>query len=428
MVLFAGRNGTPERAFATDKNNFGPRFGFAYRLPGARETVVRGGAGILYASTVQNTIGDLASLGFSDTRTFVVDQAETQSAFRLRDGIPVTPRPELTAGIGAVPVGERPTTSVDFFNPKQVAPVSYQYNLSVQREAVRNILVEIGYIGNVSHRLAANDFSLNQVRPELMGAGNAQLRRPFPQYSNVNWINPAIGNSTYHGGFLRTERRFSRGLSFLAHYTFSKFLDDVASSDEYGDPGSYQDAYNRRLDKGRSGSDVPHRFLLTVQYEVPTWKRNRFVNGALGGWKIGVLETAQSGAVFTVVNVANTTNAFPAGALRANILRNAELPSSGRSVSRWFDTGAFVAPPFFTFGNAPRSGLRGAPLISTDVTLEKSFRLNERWKFDLRGEFYNILNHANFDPPGHTLGGPGFGVVSSADAPRRVQLAARLSF
>ncbi|MCX6625867.1 MAG: carboxypeptidase regulatory-like domain-containing protein [Acidobacteria bacterium] len=427
-VLFAGRNGTPERSFATDTNNFGPRFGFAWRIPGRGETVIRGGGGIFYASTVQNTVGDVASLGFSDSRTFVVDQGETQSAFRLRDGVPLVPRPALTAGIGAVALGQRPTTSIDFFNPKQVAPISYQYNLSVQREVFGNTVFEAGYLANVSHHLAANDFTLNQVRPESMGAGTAQLRRPFPQYSNVNWINPTIGNSTYHGGFVKAERRFSRGASFLAHYTFSKFLDDVAAQEEYGDPGSYMDAYNRRLDKGLSGSDVPHRLLVTVQYELPKLRINRFVNGVLGGWKAGLLETAQSGAGFTVVNVSNTTNGFPAGPLRPNLLRDAALAPDQRSITRWFDTSAFAAPAQFTFGNSPRSGLRGASQLTTDVTVEKSFHITEQFRFDLRGEFYNVLNKSNFRAPGHILGGPGFGVVSSAEASRRVQLAARLSF
>ena len=80
-----------------------------------------------------------------------------------------------------------------------------------------------------------------------MGAGDAQARRPFPQFSNVYWINPSIGDSSYHSGYVRLERRFANGFSVLAHYTFSKFIDDVASADEYGDPGSYMDAYNRRL-------------------------------------------------------------------------------------------------------------------------------------------------------------------------------------
>lgn len=428
VVTFAGLNGTPVRAFRTDKNNFGPRAGFAYRLPGKRETVIRGGAGIFYASTVSNTIGDTAALGFSTQASFVVAQADLQSAMRLRDGFPAVARPPLTPAFGAVAVGARPTTAVSFFNPAQVAPISYQYNLSVQHEAAEALLVEVGYIGNVSHNLTANDFSLNQVRPELMGAGNAQARRPFPQFSNVTWINPSIGHSSYHGGFLRTERRFRTGFSFLAHYTFSKFLDDVASSDEYGDPGSYMDAYNRGLDKARSGSDVPHRFLLTLLYEVPRFRGHRVLNGIAGGWKIGVLETAQSGAVFTVTNLANTTNAFPAGSLRPHILRNAELSADQRSINRWFDTTAFAAPDFFEFGNSPRSGLRGAPLLTTDVTLEKSIRLREQWKFDLRGEFYNLLNHANFNAPGHIFGSPEFGVVSSARPGRTAQLSARFSF
>jgi hypothetical protein len=243
------------------------------------------------------------------------------------------------------------------------------------------------------------------------------LRRPFPQFSNVTWINPSIGNSSYHGGFVRAEKRFGGGFSFLAHYTFSKFLDDVESANEYGLTGSYMDAYNRRLDKGLSGSDVPHHVVITLLYEI-----RRF-----GGWKLGLLETAQSGAPFTVITTANTTNAFPAGALRPNLLHDPSL-ASGQSITRWFDTGAFAAPAPFTFGNSPRSGLRGPSLLTTDVTVEKSFRFNERYRFDVRGEFYNLLNHANFSLPGATLGAADFGVVTSARAGRQVQLAARVSF
>lgn len=143
---------------------------------------------------------------------------------------------------------------------------------------------------------------------------------------------------------------------------------------------------------------------------------------------MGVLQTAQSGAPFTVITAANTTNAFPAGPLRPNILRDGALPSGERTITRWFDTTAFAAPAQFTFGNSPRSGLRGASLVTTDATLEKTIFLTERWKFDLRGEFYNLLNHANFNIPGFTLGAADFGVVSNARPGRAVQIALRLSF
>jgi hypothetical protein len=97
-------------------------------------------------------------------------------------------------------------------------------------------------------------------------------------------------------------------------------------------------------------------------------------------------------------------------------------------VARWFDTTAFATPAQFTFGNSPRSLLRGAPMFTTDLTMEKTFRLTERVKFDLRSEFYNLLNHANFNLPGLTHGAADFGVISSARPGRTVQLAARLAF
>jgi hypothetical protein len=428
VVTFAGKNGTTRRAFATDWNNVGPRLGFAWRIPGKRETVVRGGAGLFYGPTVSNTIGDVAALGFSTAASYSVAQAETQSAFLLRNGFPAYARQTLTPGFGAVPVGQKPNTAVSFFNPQQVAPISYQYNLGVQREAARDLLVEIGYIGNVAHHLTANDLSLDQVPPSLMGPGNAQLDRPFPQFSNVTWINPSIGNSTYHAGFIRVEKRMGGALSFLTHYTFSKFLDDVEAANEFGTTGSYMDAYNRRLDKGRSGSDVPHRLVVEALYEFRGFKSNRVANGLLGGWKVGVLETAESGPTFTVITSANTTNAFPAGALRPDLLRDPSLPSGQRTAGRWFDTAAFVNPVPYTFGNSPRSGLRCAPVVTTDMTLEKSFAITERVRLDLRGEFYNILNHAIFNVPDSTLGDAAFGAVTSARAPRTGQVAARLSF
>jgi hypothetical protein len=428
IVTFAGLNGVPERAFRTDINNFGPRLGFAYKMPGAGRTLVRGGAGIFYGPTVSNTIGDVASLGFSTSASYVVSQADTQSVFRLRDGFPAVSRPPLTAGFGAVPLGAKPNTSVAFFNPDQVAPTSYQFNLNVQHELTTNLLVEVGYIGNVSHHLTANDFSLNQVPPQLMGPGDAQTRRPFPQFSNVTWINPSIGNSSYHGGFIRAEKRFGGSFSFLAHYTFSKFLDDVESANEYGATGSYMDAYHRNLDKGLSGSDVPHHGVISLLYESRSLRGRPLISSVVRGWKIGLLETVMSGPPFTVITAANTTNAFPAGALRPNLLGHPELPSDERTVARWFDTTAFAAPPPFTFGNAPRSVLRGAPLLTTDLTTERAFQLTERYRFELRGEFYNLLNHANFNVPGFTFGAPDFGVVTSARPGRTVQLAARLAF
>ncbi|MFN0170825.1 MAG: carboxypeptidase regulatory-like domain-containing protein [Bryobacteraceae bacterium] len=428
VVTFSGRDGTPRNAFRTDWNNVGPRVGFAYRLPFQRETVIRSGFGIFYGSTVSNTVGDVASTGFSTSANLVVPQAEFLSALTLRNGFPPVARPRLNASFGAVPPGQRPNLSVGFFKLDQVSPTSFQYNFNIQREVARESVIEVGYMANVSHHLASNDLTLNQVAPARMGAGDAQARRPFPQFSNVTWINPTIGDSSFHSGYVRLERRFSRGFSVLGHYTFSKFIDDVASADEYGDPGSYMDAYNRRLDKSLSGSDIPHRLILTGLYETPAFDRHKVLKWAAGSWRLGLLTTLQNGPPFTIVTAANTTNAFSAGALRPNLLRSPSLSSDQRTPGRWFDTLAFVTPPQFTFGNSPRSGIRGDGLETVDLTLSKEFPVNERYRFELRGEFYNLLNHANFELPGHVFGASNFGSVLGARNPRAGQLGLRVSF
>jgi hypothetical protein len=153
------------------------------------------------------------------------------------------------------------------------------------------------------------------------------------------------------------------------------------------------------------------------------------LKGVLGGWKLGMVETYLSGPVFTVVTASNTASGlFPAGALRPDLLHDPSLPSDQRTVARWFDTSAFAQPAALQFGTSPRSVLRGAPVITTDLTLEKAFHISERVKLEIRSEFYNLLNHANFNVPGFTFGAPDFGQVTSARAGRNTQLAARLSF
>ena len=114
--------------------------------------------------------------------------------------------------------------------------------------------------------------------------------------------------------------------------------------------------------------------------------------------------------------------------IRPNLIGDPELPSSDRTLTHWFNTAAFANPAAFTFGNSPRSVLRGPRYVTTDLTLEKTVALTERFKFDARVEAYNLLNRTNFNIPGFTLGAADFGVISSAKSARTVQLGARVSF
>lgn len=428
VVTFSGRNGVPRTGFDGNYRNFGPRAGFAYRAPFAKDLVIRGGAGIFYGPNVSNSINTAATLGFSDNVSYVTSSADTSYVLLLANGFPAYTRPSIDSpGFGAVKVGDRPTTAVQYYERHRPSPISYQYNLDIQKLFFGNLLVETGYLGNVSHRLTANDLTVDQLLPSQFAAGNTQVLRPFPQFSNVTILNPPIGNSTYHAVFFKSERRFANGFSFLVHYTFSKFIDDVASGDEFGDPGSYMDQYNRRLDKGLSGTDVPQHLLFTALYQVPQFRNHRVANVVAGGWQLAVNTNFQSGSVFTVFDSANSTNGFPAGTVRPNVVGDPRL-SSGSTLQHFFNTAAFVHPPNYQFGNSPRSVLRGPGSDNVDFNVAKTFKATERLHTEFRGEFFNVFNFANFDNPGHTLGNSDFGIINSAKAARTVQLVLRVIF
>src|SRR5450631_905442 len=147
VVTFAGVNGVPVRAFTTDTNNFGPRVGFAYRVGSRHEMVIRGGGGIFYGPTVSNTIGDVASLGFSTSASYVASPAELVSVLRLRDGFPAVSRPPLTAAFRAVAPGQTPNIAVAFFKSGEVGSARrvLQHSESRQFQHPRSHLRRCGF-------------------------------------------------------------------------------------------------------------------------------------------------------------------------------------------------------------------------------------------------------------------------------------------
>ena len=120
----------------------------------------------------------------------------------------------------------------------------------------------------------------------------------------------------------------------------------------------------------------------------------------------------QSGAPFTMQT--NNTNSFSAGANRANVLRDGNLPAGERTVERWFDTTAFADPGPYKFGNAGRGILQADGRVNFDFSIAKNFNFAEKRYVQFRAELFNTFNHPDFAPPGHALGGPSFGAISEA--------------
>jgi hypothetical protein len=432
-----GVDGFRTSPYDTDWNNFGPRVGIAWKPFGSQKTVIRSGFGIFFAHPFDAGAPTAASLGFERSAQIDSPDNGVTAPFFLRDGVPSfsLTTPALNDSFGAVQLGRTPNTAVTFFETDRATGYSQQFNFTVQRELANAVLVEAGYLGNLSRKLSSPNLSLNQIEPDRLTPTSTQRDRPYPQFSNVSLQLPSLGVSNYHAFTAKVEKRFSGGFNLLSNYTYAKFLNNTSEGGASlgAEGGVYSNFYNRRADYGPSENDIRHRFTFNSVYELPFGRGRRFLNNSplrhiVGGWGISTLITLQSGPPFTVTTQANTVFSA-AGALRADVLRNPNLDASERTVQRWFDITAFQQPAPARFGNQGVNILRADGVINADAALLRNFGLGaEGRKLQLRGEFFNIANHANFGVPGRVLGAPGFGVVNSAGPGRRVQIGARIVF
>ena len=443
-MFFSGRDGRSKYAHDFDRNNFGPRFGFAWRPFGDR-TVVRGGFGVMSSGAYDNSVAFVGFAGFSDSREFISPNNGLTAAFLLRDGIPPGVREPLGPGFGAVRPGERTRLAPDFFAPDHRNPYSMMANFGVQHQLTDDLLFEAGYQNNLSHRVGGRNININETPPALRGATANQQLRPYPQYANVNWIAPAWGNSSYHALNLKLEKRFSRGLNLLGNYTWSKFLDDVQAINELGGAvgngglqgGGHQSLYSRHLDKALSGNDIAHRFIWSSVYELPFGRGRHFslanpvVNGILGGWNLGTITEFRSGAPFGVVEQTNRLNAF-SPTQRPNLASDPKL-DSGRSraelVDQWFNTAAFVFPGDGVLGNSGRAVGRAPGFHNWEVSVLKQWHWSEQGAIQFRTEFFNAFNRPNFGLPNNQRGNPAFGRISTTvNDGRIIQFGLKVTF
>jgi len=437
VVKFLGRNGYPTSPYAAHWKNFGPRFGFAWKPFGSTKTVIRGGYGIFFAHPFDAGVPNANSLGFSVSASLNTPDQGITAPFYLRNGVPVSPSAStLDDSFGAVAVGQATTTSVTFFDPRRGMGYSQQFNFGIQRHVAGNTMIEITALGNLSRKLSNANLSMNQIAPQILSPQHSsQKDRPFPQFTDVAIQNPTLGISNYYAGMVRVEKHYSRGLSFGASYTWSKYLGDVnmPGSSEGNDAGTYSNYYNRRADYGPTANDIAHRVNLHWIYELPfgtgqRWLTKSPLRFALGGWSIGNVATFQTGASNTITNQTNNCNCFSAGAQRPDTLGNPNLSADKRSLTAWFNTPAFTQPAAYTFGDAGIGVVRGPGLINVDFSVLRNFRLTERIHTEFRGEFFNALNHTNFGNPGASFGASTFGVISSAGPARQVEVGTRILF
>ncbi len=440
VVTFSGRDGLDKYAHDTYWNAFGPRLGFAYQA--TSKTVVRGGYGINYYGAYNGAVPNTLNLGFSLNGSFPSPDGGVTQAFQLANGLPAIEREALTPGLGAVPFGSSPRIAPTFIRQGHKPGMAQQWNFGIQHQLPGNYLIEATYVANVGRNLGGTNFNWNQI-PLVDGRGPAQQRqtaRLFPQFGNVVQISPDWGNSTYHSGNLKFEKRYSGGFNMLVNYTWAKYLDDIRSGSELAGlvGGGYTHFQLRHLDRGYSGSDIRHRVAASGVYEMPFGKGRKFdisnkaVDAILGGWGLGVITEMRTGSPFSVIENTNVGNYF--GTQRSNILGDPEKLGNWRDNVRgatFFDTGLFAAPGVGVPGNVAPSLCCGPGLLNVDASVHKWFNFTERWKMQFRADFFNLPNRPAFSNPATNRGRPDFGRVGSTligTGGRVTQLALRLEF
>ena len=416
-TLFPDLN-TRTRLYRFDNNNFAPRLSFAYRPLGSNRTVVRGGAGVFYSVPEFNTFVDF-NLN-PPLFTYKTFQSTAAAPLTFQNPFPQT---------GLLPAGAPTVYSVDRDNYRD--GFTLQWNLSVQRLIAADLSLELSYLGSKTTGLLG-DLMPNQPNP---GPGNAQIRRRWPQYATVSFWTPNAF-STYHGLGVKAERRYSHGLFFLGSYTLSKAI-DLTQSPIFGDgqAGGFQSKYNIFADKGPASFDLRQRFSFSYGYELP-FGRGKALGAHLSqpadflvsGWQINGITTAQSGSPFSLAVPGDPAGIAGNGTLRPNRIADGRLDSSQRTLSRYFDTSAFVAPPPYTFGSAGRDILTGPGLLNFDFSLFKNIAIRERTRLQFRVESFNLFNTAHFNNPGRSLSTPAYGVITSAGKARELQLAMKVHF
>ncbi len=440
-VTFFGRDGLGKYSHDTYYGALGPRFGLAYRITDA--TVVRGGYGINYYGAYRGAVPNAFSLGFSTQGNFTSPDGGITRAFSLSQGMPATAAADLGPGFGSVRFGERPKISPQFFRQGHRSAMAQQWNFGIQQQLPNNYLVEVAYIANVGHRLGGANTNWNQI-PLVNGRGpdkQSQQLRPFPTFNGVVQRSVDWGNSVYHSGNLKLEKRYSGGFNLLMNYTWSKYLDDVEAGSELSEFVGNREQHKelRHLDRGYSGSDIRHRVALSSVYELPFGKGRKFdISGGLldaiaGGWGIGVISEFRTGSPFVIIENTNRSNTY-AASQRPNILGDPVQKAGWRGNVKgdtFFDTALFEAPGTGVFGSSPSSLCCGPGLANIDFSVHKWFDFSERLRVQFRADFFNLPNHPQFANPEERRGRGGFGRVSSTlrgTGGRVSQLSLRLEF
>ncbi|MGE0885157.1 MAG: carboxypeptidase regulatory-like domain-containing protein [Blastocatellales bacterium] len=418
-LVQVGTNGIPRAGYEADKNNFAPRLGLAWSFGKDSKTVLRTGYGIYYdQSPLAPGEGLYFNAPYFDFRFYFQSEQAPLTLFN--------PFPFNTPG-------QLPSSAFAFDRSLRTSYTQH-WNLSLQQQIGNSTVAELAYVGSKGTKLlASRDINQPAASPRQPNLPRNPLFGEITQQESS-------ADSNYQSFQARLQQRLSFGLSFLGAYTWGKSIDNASGVfSSSGDPNYPQNSFNLDAERGRSGFDVRHRFSLSYSYDLPIGKGhnlhagNNVLNELLSGWQTFGVITLQTGRPFTVALLPEFDNSNTGisnlgflGNDRPNLVGNAKL--NDPTPERWFNTSAFVIPPFGSFGNSGRNILDGPSFKNVNFSLVKNTAIKEAMTVQFRAEFFNLFNHPNFGLPDNFVGSPSFGRVLSAESPRRIQFGLKLLF
>ncbi|HEX8921799.1 MAG TPA: carboxypeptidase regulatory-like domain-containing protein [Pyrinomonadaceae bacterium] len=425
----------PRALVNTYKNGFQPRIGLAWDINGDGKTALRLGFGRYLSRS--NVIASLLRMTNNPPWNTVVDSGWNPTAVSLADCPSCRSLDTINPALGNTAAGLGAINSVD---PNFKPPESWQWNLTVSREIMKNTVAEVSYVGNHGLHIwrFIND-TYNQVLPQYRAAVAAGTRtadssRRFG-FTNVIDRDESTGDSNYHALQVWIDRRFSNRLAFQTAYTWSHAITNVPTQSFISQT---TDVFNYDLDRGDSDLDRRHSLVFNAVYVLPQFKNLGTIGShILGDWQLNTIASFYSGTPLNIFSGVDTAGMGNSGSQRPDIVPGVPIHADGNDPLQIINPAAFRIPAQGRLGTLGRGHVRAPGIKNIDFSVAKNWKVRERFGFQFRAEMFNVFNTVNFR--GHNLsvaGGGiennfsngGFGRANSTRGPREIQFGLKLSF